>query len=379
MPAPCLSRRAGRELPKKPTQISFTRNEQTILVSDKFGDIFSYPLISEPAAPQKDATKPEELASHGNPSGGRLILGHTSLLTAFALTEDEKFIVSTDRDEHVRVSWYPQGYCIESYCLGHKKFVSAVHIPSFAPETLISGGGDPALKIWDWKSGHLLREIPVIDAVMPFIAVRVKKRKWRDEEEEDGEEKKPRGQKGRGKNKGKQKSAEATSDAGDAEVEVTEAVVEVTEQDEGVDTGGQDRQVSETLGVSQPPKEPVFVLKKIDTVELADVETPSPILSTLNASRISATPTELSALELYDALASMPKNIDASHNPMDRDAPPESGRKFPHQRKGAKEMGKMKTRKAILEAQGTREGTADVTEEREVKKARSEGGEESVL
>ncbi|KAI0929670.1 hypothetical protein AcW1_007041 [Taiwanofungus camphoratus] len=32
-----------RELPKKPTEMRFTRDGQTILVSDKFGDVFSYP------------------------------------------------------------------------------------------------------------------------------------------------------------------------------------------------------------------------------------------------------------------------------------------------------------------------------------------------
>ena len=30
----------GRELPKKPTELGFTRDGQTIVVSDKFGDVF---------------------------------------------------------------------------------------------------------------------------------------------------------------------------------------------------------------------------------------------------------------------------------------------------------------------------------------------------
>ena len=30
----------GRELPKKPTEIRITRDSETILVSDKFGDVF---------------------------------------------------------------------------------------------------------------------------------------------------------------------------------------------------------------------------------------------------------------------------------------------------------------------------------------------------
>ena len=31
-----------RELPKKPTKIKFTKDGQSILVSDKFGDLFRY-------------------------------------------------------------------------------------------------------------------------------------------------------------------------------------------------------------------------------------------------------------------------------------------------------------------------------------------------
>ena len=48
-------------------------------------------------------------------------MGHTSLLTAFLLTPDETHIITVDRDEHIRASWFPQGYMIESFCLGHKK------------------------------------------------------------------------------------------------------------------------------------------------------------------------------------------------------------------------------------------------------------------
>lgn len=67
------------------------------------------------------ASKRNAIVSHENPSDGTLILGHTSLLTTFTLTDDEKYVISADRDEHIRVSWHPQGYVIERFCLGHKK------------------------------------------------------------------------------------------------------------------------------------------------------------------------------------------------------------------------------------------------------------------
>ncbi|OCH87825.1 WD40 repeat-like protein [Obba rivulosa] len=202
-----------RELPKKATGAQFTKDGQTILVSDKFGDIFKYPLhyeptptsVSEPSGSTRGA-----VTSHENPSNGTLILGHVSLLTDFLLTSDEKYIVTADRDEHIRVSWYPQGYVIERYCLGHRRFVSAVHIPPFAPSTLVSGGGDPMLKLWDWFSGRLLSEIPISDAVEPFIQVKPPKRRRVEGDGDDGEgaESQNKGRRRGGRRKGKGKGKE---------------------------------------------------------------------------------------------------------------------------------------------------------------------------
>lgn len=205
---------SSRALPKKPTYINFADNND-ILVADKFGDIFRYQL--HPSSNESySGNMRDALSSHENPSGGELILGHTSLLTTFLVTADGKYIVTADRDEHIRVSWYPQGYTIESYCLGHQKYVSAIHIPSFSPGTLISGGGDSVLKLWDWMSGKLLCDIDVFSAVQPFIAVKApkKKREWKDEDEDI----KPTEGKGRRRqNKGKraEKGSAGDGDAGE--------------------------------------------------------------------------------------------------------------------------------------------------------------------
>ncbi|KAI0918072.1 hypothetical protein AcV5_002850 [Taiwanofungus camphoratus] len=271
-----------RELPKKPTEMRFTRDGQTILVSDKFGDVFSYPLHPEPtpaSTPLIGASQRGTLTSHENPSNGNLVLGHVSLLTCFLLSPDEKYIITADRDEHVRVSWYPQGYVIERYCLGHEKFISAIHIPDFAPSILVSGGGDPMLKVWDWMSGALLSEIPVYESVKSYIKVRAPKTKWDREEGEGGSvpaentRQRMRGRKGKGKDR-KGGEVEGTPEIDEQE----DPDPGVTALSEGVDEGAatlQARESSASLreGDAHPSSSLhsdrlVFVLHKIRSLDL---------------------------------------------------------------------------------------------------------------
>jgi tRNA (guanine-N(7)-)-methyltransferase subunit TRM82 len=128
------------------------------------------------------------------------------------LTPDEKFIITADRDEHIRVSWYPEGYVIESFCLGHKKYVSAIHIIS--PAMLISGGGDPELKVWDWMTGRFQRNIIVFAAVKPFIKVTAQnKRRELLGENDDEEPVKSRG--GREENEKRRNNASAEPEDSD--------------------------------------------------------------------------------------------------------------------------------------------------------------------
>ncbi|KAI5120266.1 hypothetical protein M0805_004602 [Coniferiporia weirii] len=182
-----------REAPKKPTDVCFTHDAQTVLNSDKFGDVHSYPLLVSSvqetpakASASKDAKPVTKSAKRM--SDGSLLLGHVSLLTTLLLSRDEKYIITADRDEHIRVSWYPEAYTIERYCLEHKKFVSALHIPSWDPSLLVSGGGDPMLKIWDWMEGKVVREIDIVGAVIPFVkVVREKSRRMEGDGDDDDE------------------------------------------------------------------------------------------------------------------------------------------------------------------------------------------------
>lgn len=71
------------------------------------------------------------------------------------------------------------------------------------------------LKLWDWMSGKLLRDIDVFSAVQPFITVKApkKKREWRDEDEDIEP---TEGKRGRRKNKGKH-GEKRSADDGDVE------------------------------------------------------------------------------------------------------------------------------------------------------------------
>ncbi|CAE6440570.1 unnamed protein product [Rhizoctonia solani] len=170
-----------REIPKRANVLKLSQDGQTILVADKFGDIFSYPLIPpestlQPQPTENPGSKSIAVAMHDNPHG-TLILGHASIVTDFVLTHGEKQVISADRDEHVRVSWYPEGWDVDRYCLGHKKFVSALEIPACAPSILVSGGGDPELYVWEYKTGKSIARIPVWNHIQPFLKVKGGRRK----------------------------------------------------------------------------------------------------------------------------------------------------------------------------------------------------------
>jgi tRNA (guanine-N(7)-)-methyltransferase subunit TRM82 len=74
---------------------------------------------------------------HLDTDTGRLIAGHVSMLfdivsntlhmvhnkLAQVLSSDEKYLISCDRDEKIRVSHFPNAFDIEAYCLGHTEWV----------------------------------------------------------------------------------------------------------------------------------------------------------------------------------------------------------------------------------------------------------------
>lgn len=159
------------------------------------------------------------------------------------------------------------------------RFISAIHIPDFALSILVSGGGDPMLKVWDWMSGALLSEIPVYESVKSYIKVRAPKTKWDREEGEGGSvpaentRQRMRGRKGKGKDR-KGGEVEGTPEIDEQE----DPDPGVTALSEGVDEGAatlQARESSASLreGDAHPSSSShsdrlVFVLHKIRSLDL---------------------------------------------------------------------------------------------------------------
>uniref|UniRef100_A0A1A7YBB0 WD repeat domain 4 n=1 Tax=Iconisemion striatum TaxID=60296 RepID=A0A1A7YBB0_9TELE len=116
----------------------FSQAEDELLVADKSGDVYSFSVVE----PQRE---------------GELKMGHLSMLLSMAVSPDDKFIITADRDEKIRVSHHRSPYNIQSFCLGHCQFVSALHIPPSHPHWLLSGSGDGTVKLWEFESGRRLQ------------------------------------------------------------------------------------------------------------------------------------------------------------------------------------------------------------------------------
>ncbi|XP_049584406.1 tRNA (guanine-N(7)-)-methyltransferase non-catalytic subunit wdr4 isoform X2 [Syngnathus scovelli] len=111
-----------RWLVRRGTSLVFNRAEDEVLVADKSGDVYSFSVMQ----PEKE---------------GELKMGHLSMILAVTVSLDDKYIITSDRDEKIRVSHRCSPYNIQSFCLGHKEFVSSLLVPSGDRHWLLSGSG----------------------------------------------------------------------------------------------------------------------------------------------------------------------------------------------------------------------------------------------
>lgn len=208
-------------MPKKPCAVTLTPDDSTILCADKFGDVYSLPLLGQPWRSEKveggldeefgsrlshttaekfipsatsltvhtkrnlDALKQQQnvsrkvLQKNSLTFTHQLILGHVSLLTDVVCASvcadssgRKEYILTSDRDEHIRVSrGIPQAHIIEGYCLGHTQFISKLCLIPSKPTLLLSGGGDDFLVLWDWLAGTIKHKVGLTDVIEDFSKV----------------------------------------------------------------------------------------------------------------------------------------------------------------------------------------------------------------
>ncbi|XP_044297695.1 tRNA (guanine-N(7)-)-methyltransferase non-catalytic subunit WDR4 [Varanus komodoensis] len=131
---PCWECLSIRSVVRRCTSLIITAAEDKILVADKSGDVYSFSI-----------TEPE--------NAGTIELGHLSLLLDVALSPDDRYILTADRDEKIRVSLIREPYNIVSFCLGHREFVSRIFVIPNYPGLLLSASGDCTLRLWEYRSG----------------------------------------------------------------------------------------------------------------------------------------------------------------------------------------------------------------------------------
>ncbi|KAF9184514.1 hypothetical protein BGZ50_003614 [Haplosporangium sp. Z 11] len=155
-----------RTLIRRSNALEFNKDGSHVVTADKFGDIYNMVRdIPDVVAPVKTAETSED-AEGDEDEGEQPILGHVSMATDLALTKDNKYIITADRDEHIRVSQYPKGHNIETYCLGHTSFVTNIKmLPSEPQKYLISGAGDATVRIWEFLKGQEVQTFGIRDAL----------------------------------------------------------------------------------------------------------------------------------------------------------------------------------------------------------------------
>jgi len=139
---------SNRTLVRAASKVRFSPNDD-IIVADKAGDVYLF-----------STSTPTE--------AGILILGHMSMLLDVLITHDMRYILTTDRDEKIRVSTFPNCYNIMSYCLGHEKFVTNISELPHNKSILLSCGGDGILYLWDYEFGTELKSVNFCDQISKY-------------------------------------------------------------------------------------------------------------------------------------------------------------------------------------------------------------------
>ena len=141
---------------KRASAITYDAGTSSIIAADKTGEVYSftYPVPSDQLAvyeKAKSLPSPDDQHPLTQPTDerflGKWLLGHSSSVVALALTDTVwgRALVSGDRDEHVRISVFPETWIIHAMGLGHTAFISCV---TGVKGGVITGGGDKKVIYW---------------------------------------------------------------------------------------------------------------------------------------------------------------------------------------------------------------------------------------
>ena len=82
-------------------------------------------------------------------------------------------IVTSDRDEKIRVTNFPETHEIQTFCMGHTEFVSSIELLPHNQEVLLSLSGDKTLKYWNFRNGKEIASFELQELATKMILQKV--------------------------------------------------------------------------------------------------------------------------------------------------------------------------------------------------------------
>jgi WD40 repeat protein len=154
-------------LPKRAKCLAFTSVEdlQLIIAGDLSGDAIAFAVPTTDS--QCSTSNESEEAVKPTSTPNRLLLGHTaSVLTGLNVVSSsnnqQQFILTADRDEKVRVSYFPETHIIHGYLLGHSSFISCMDSISNERSLCLTASGDGTSRLWDYQTCKEVGMLPVV-------------------------------------------------------------------------------------------------------------------------------------------------------------------------------------------------------------------------
>lgn len=154
-------------LSKRARCLAFTNVDecQVIIAGDLSGDATAFPVPEDTSPSASSAKDAEAVKPTSTPK--RLLLGHTaSMLTGLNVvrknSDEQQFILTSDRDEKVRVSNFPETHIIQGYLLGHSSFISCMDAISNERSLCLTASGDGTSRLWDYKTCKEVGMLPVV-------------------------------------------------------------------------------------------------------------------------------------------------------------------------------------------------------------------------